>query len=281
MSTTNTEIFAVLAKKPYIKPQATALLKAFSTDYSAEHAAPLDTVKVLKLSGGTATDKKDGKEYEESGSSSFEVISLDHRPNRRQSFPDTMWERLSSEAHAALFTADAESVCAATESYINDAVAKVDDTMEFSATFEGLGTVQAKAVTLGIKDPVLALAPTQFAGLLTDSEFAKIAALNDSEAFRTGKIDSVAGMKIICLAKAPTGTVGFLASKSAIGIAARPTPVGNGDGVVIIDPESGLAFTHKVHFDDNLASNVSTTEMLVGVSVIDTDAVVKLTALQA
>lgn len=280
MSTQNNEILAVLAKKAFIKPETVAPLSAFTADLSADHDAQYHTVEVLKISAGSAKNKEDGKAYESDSSTSTVAVQLAKRLYSETHMSDVMFQRMSDVARVDLFVAAASKVGKAMITELNTLVARATKTAEFTPSFAGVGAAKAAATAANIEgDLVLCLAPAQYDALVADPDVAKIAAIGgNNDVFAKGVIAQLHGLKVVRLPAAPTGTVGFLTSKSAIGIATRTTPLGKDDGQVITDEATGLSFTHKYRYDSDTAGVKVTTEILFGAALIDDAVIVKLTA---
>lgn len=281
MSTQSNEILAVLAKKAYIKPETVIPLSAFTTDLGAEHDSQYHTVEVLKINAGSAKNKEDGKPYESDSSTSTVAIQLAKRIYSETHMTDLMFERLSDVARVELFVAQATKIGKqALVDLFGKCGANSGTTISFTPSFAGVAAAKAAATAAGAEgDLVLCLDPAQYDALVADPDVAKIAAIaGNGDVFAKGTIAQLHGLQVVRAPGMPDGSIGFLAPKSAIGIATRTTPLGRDEGQVITDEATGLSFTHKYRYDSDTAGVKVTTELLFGFDLIDTSVIVKLSA---
>lgn len=273
-------ILAVLAKNAYVKQETVIPLSAFSTDFSSDTANPFDTVHVLKLTAGTAKEKEDGVAYAPDATAATVPIALSKRFYSATEATDISFERMSDIKRAEVFASATVKLGKAMIKHVNELVAAATNTTTFTPTFAGVAEAKAYATGVGIEgEAILCLSPAKYDKLCADVDVVHTSATaGNADVFNRGVIAQLNGLKVVRLPEAPTGTVGFLAQKSAIAVAARTTPLPDTQfGQVIADEKTGLAFSHKFIENADTASVKMVTEILFGAAIVDEDVIVKLT----
>lgn len=263
-------ITATLSKKALLSAnEVAAPLSAFATDFSADAADYLDTVKVPVFTAGDASEFSHSEGYTLDGTGTVVAVALDKRFSTGFPFGDQAFARLSEQAILKLAEGSARKIGKKMWAVIEDAVAKDSDALSLTnalKTYADIAALKASATAAGIDgDLVLAATPATYDALCADETIAKIAAtLGDDAPFKRGVLPDICGVRIV---RAPVEQ-NYVAASDALAFATRTTPLSDEDNAALIrDEATGLTIVSKVIRDKMHASVNVVFEVLFGVGV--------------
>lgn len=265
-------ITATLSKKALLSAnEVAAPLSAFATDFSADAADYLDTVKVPVFTAGDASEFSHAAGYTLDGTGTVVAVPLDKRFSTGFPFGDQAFARLSEQAILKLAEGSARKIgkkmWATIEAAVDDAEAgAVASLTNALKTYADVAALKASATAAGMEgDLVLAATPATYDALCADETIAKIAAtLGDDAPFKRGVLPDICGVRIV---RAPVAQ-NYVATSDALAFATRTTPLSEEDNAALIrDEATGLTLVSKVIREKMHASVNVVFEVLFGVAV--------------
>lgn len=250
---------AILAQKAIASlTEQFPIVGLFSTNYGTELTALGQSVNV-PVFGATGAVKKTGKgasiDYASEADGNIGSVTVQMGTLIYASHALDLYdvENLSDDAKAQIIVEgakavhrkiDAELATLAFTAANNTALTCAGkDTFTLADITAARG--QAAAMKLNMDTLVMVLTPKAYNDLLSDANVTKSLTTLSENALVSGRLAEIVGVKICVSSAIPEGYFGYLAEKSSIAIAARPTTALGATWNTVLTAEGGLAMTSK------------------------------------
>ena len=131
---------------------------------------------------------------------------------------------------------------------------------------------QAAVMKLNMDTLVMVLTPKAYNDLLSDANVTKSLTTLSESALVSGRLAEIVGVKICVSSAIPEGYFGYLAEKSSVALAARPTTALGTTWNTVLTAEDGLAMTAKGVADGVHSRELYVTELAFGCAAVKASA---------